>query len=287
MAKTWLRITDKNLELDDIGQQGFFTMVQRLKAFGDTYVLTRNNANTGNYFPNPIINNVDYDFGMMALPAGAKRLWYTLNDNGLLDPGGLDLSNGQVLQDDFFGMVLCDIQPTGQVSPFFAGAMGLDINLCKDYNWDIEPAWGAHHHCAAKFSNSQLSATSSENMAPTSSEPPIFWIPQALLANATIPHPGHYLIPFLMPEKIVAYYAVLADTDAYQRINQVWFQPMARYMDLYQTQTQPFIAVEVDEHAYQRSDEYLFHFVLEPDATSNPTLALACVSKQNNDYLIF
>ncbi len=283
MANTWLRITDKNIELDAQEQVGCFTMLKRIKSFGNVYVLTRNNANTDDYFPNPDVEGVDYDFGMMALPAGAKRIWYTLNADGLLDQGALNRNNGQAIPDDFMNYVLCDVQPSGQVSPYFAGAMGLNINLCKDYNWDIEPAWGAHHHCAGKFVNSEFRL----NEAPSISELPIFWIRQPLQGQADAQHPGHYLVPYLMPEKIVAFYAVLADETAYERINQVWFERMNYFMENYQNQIQPFIAVEVNEQAYQRSDEYLFHFVLESNDSNEPTLALACVSEQNGKYLVF
>jgi hypothetical protein len=283
MAKTWLRIIDRNIELDVSNPVDFFTPLQRLKAFGDTYVLTRNNANTQDYFPNPDMEGVDYDFGMMALPSGAKRLWYHLDNNGLLSADGFDINgNSATLTDDFMGMVLSDVQPTGQVSPFFAGAMGLNINLCKDYNWDIEPSWGRYQHqCAGKFTNSVNGVT------PLTAETPIFWIGESLRGDEGTDHPGYYLVPFLFPEKIVAYYAVKADEGAYQRLNSVWFERSAYFMANYQTQIDPFIAVEVSDSALRRSDDFVFHYVMESDDPATPTIALACVSKQGNEILVF
>ena len=286
MARNWLRIKNRNVDIDHQDNLGFFSVVKRFGNTGGGFVLTNDNSGTRNYYDGLVLGDVDYDLGFMKLPAATKRIWYQLDAQGLLAEDTLDPNNGATLTEEFLGMVLMDVQPTGGVSEYFLGGTDIDMNLCKSYNWDTQPNWGAHHHCGIKFTN-PTTGNGSAGSRLTGSETPIFWAQLALKGDEDTTHPGYYLIPFLLPEKLVAYYAVKADSRAFNHLNTVWFNKIVHYNRNYTAQVDPFIAVEIDEYALQRSDEHALHFVLEGETALNPTLDLACVSKQNGIISVF
>jgi hypothetical protein len=235
MTNWMLSQRDLNIKVGTLQQQhpDFFRDVVNFGCeMGDNVFvfeqMTPTQLSGGNY------QNVAFDFGYMRLPKDTILVDYQITNGALakLDYG----INRPKLSSAFFGKVLFDLQPTKNSSPYLperSNGNPVPFDLCTAHN-NWQPL-GGRHGCPRLLNCNSITTG---NQITTGFDIPLFYYKGSEPDSV-----GYFLIPLLMPEKTVVYYAIV-DDQMHEKYIGDFFRSIENNYNVLSKRTDSFLIAE-------------------------------------------